>query len=238
LEQATPTVLQRRAATAALEQARKLYGDQASQLSYQMAGEDQPVPYDELQRRAGVVPAIRPTMVTYADLFPETRTLAIGSQAVPTLDGGPVNLDAATRVLQRMGVIGGRRAGRTASAGERRQTVSTLDEEAAYLLRSAARGQTLPDARQRWAKLVRAYESLGIPFDARRDAIRVRVERELRGSSGSDALIDDALDGLEPSPVSSTPPPGAQTAPPPAAPPAPLRPGVVYRFENGRLVPK
>lgn len=189
LEQATPTALQQRSARSILGTADKQWGEQASQFTYAVPGEDQPVPYRELQRRAGFVrdANAQPAGQTYAELFPETKALPIGSQRVPMTAAGVPNLDAATTVLQRMGVLQGRPAGArqrggggtTATATQTRQQESRLDEEVAFLLRN-------PDqaTRQRWAALVREYEGLGVNVNARRDAVARRVEQEDRRAAG------------------------------------------------------
>lgn len=115
------------------------------------------------------------------------------------------------------------------SATATRTQESRLDERVAYLLRNpkaATAGE--------WERLAQQYGRLGVDFEARRDSLRVRVARERRGGDGLDALVDDAL-GPEPSSPTTRP---AVNPNVPAASSAPLRPGVTYRFVNGRLVPK
>lgn len=53
MEFATPSRLQMKQAQAKLAEAQKTFGDRAAEMVYAMPGEDQPVNFEELQRRAG-----------------------------------------------------------------------------------------------------------------------------------------------------------------------------------------
>jgi hypothetical protein len=53
MEYATPSRLQMKQAQAKLAEAQKTFGDRAAEMVYAMPGEDQPLTFEELQRRAG-----------------------------------------------------------------------------------------------------------------------------------------------------------------------------------------
>jgi hypothetical protein len=199
LERATPSALQVRQAREKLDEVVKTYGKDAPHFVITMPGEPAPIPFAELERRAGFQrsadapprgEASQGTRTEFeqffdADFLPaklEERRAAGNTKAPTRTEIRDWKIEA-----RELWAGAGRAPERTATTTitEKRQQEARLDEEVAFLLRNPGQG-----TRQRWAQIVRAYESLGIPYIARRDSIARRVEREDRQAAGSDPLAE------------------------------------------------
>lgn len=211
METATPSTLQQRAATRKLQEADRALGEfnqDPASFSYQMPGEDAPVTYAELLRRAGYqrdpnAPPPTPrqgALSEFEAFFTNDYLPAVVEQREASGNTLPLTRQevADLKIQARQRWTGAGRAAPRVSGPtvtERRRAEQLIDERALNLLRAAASGQVPAGVSRQWAAIRREWEALGIDPDARLGSLRVALQREQRQTRGSDvdSFLDDAL---------------------------------------------